>query len=260
MSEFLQKARPAQDQIMPIKPEYKVTLLGSGGVGKSALTLRIISGVFTPTYNPTIEDYYRHDTNVDGVGPCIVEILDTAGTEQFASMRQLYITNGQAFALVYSIDDRASFEEAKDIFQQISEVKTGNAITVILVGNKCDLEDRREVETTEGLQAAKSMGNCPFVETSAKDGTNVAEFFASLVMAVDGRVKISSNGVLKRAPGNHKSLRRSFRMGRRTRREKSRSQPDLRTYSATAAATDYFGLPAASPGPNAIARKRCVIM
>ena len=72
---------------MPVKPEYKVTLLGAGGVGKSALTLRIISGVFTPTYNPTVEDYYRHDTQIDGVGPCIVEILDTAGTEQFASMR-----------------------------------------------------------------------------------------------------------------------------------------------------------------------------
>ena len=245
---------------MPIKPEYKVTLLGSGGVGKSALTLRIISGVFTPTYNPTIEDYYRHDTNVDGVGPCIVEILDTAGTEQFASMRQLYITSCQAFGLVYSIDDRASFDEAKEIYRQIVEVKTAGEITVILVGNKCDLEERREVGTAEVVQAAKSMCNCSFIETSAKDGTNVHEFFAKLVMSMDGKVK-GTNGVLRKRSAS-KSMRRSFRLGRR--KERSRSQPDLSKYTTDylsthrRSASDVHDLPPIIPGQNA--RKRCTIM
>ena len=241
---------------MPVKPEYKVTLLGAGGVGKSALTLRIISGVFTPTYNPTIEDYYRHDTNIDGVGPCIVEILDTAGTEQFASMRQLYITNGQAFALVYAIDDRASFEEVKDIYQQITEVKSPGGISVVLVGNKCDLEDRREVETWEGHEAAKDMCDCPFLETSAKDGTHVFDFFATLVMCVDGRLR--GNGVVKRGAG---SKAKSLKMGRR--KERSRSQPDLRTYSmSTTTESDYYdhSLHAeAIPGHTTKGRK-CSIM
>lgn len=248
---------------MPIKPEYKVTILGSGGVGKSALTLRIISGVFTPTYNPTIEDYYRHDTNIEGVGPCIVEILDTAGTEQFASMRQLYITSCQAFALVYSIDDRASFEETKDIYQQIREVKSADEITVILVGNKCDLNDRREVDRAEAVQAAKSMGNSVFVETSAKDGTNVHEFFSQLVSAVDGKIKGDRSVVRKRAVTSSKSMRRSFRMGRR--KERSRSQPDLSKY----ATTDLFSnrhtltdvdLPSVLPGPNTRNKRNCTIM
>jgi len=240
---------------MPIKPEYKVTLLGSGGVGKSALTLRVISGIFTPTYNPTIEDYYRHDTNIDGVGPCIVEILDTAGTEQFASMRQLYITNAQAFARVYSVDDRQSFEEVGEMYQQILEVKSANEITVVLVGNKCDLKDRREVDTAEGMQAAKTMRNCPFMETSAKDGTNIQEFFATLVMAVDGRVRGDGRVVTKRRSSASKENRRSFRVGRR--KERSRSNPDLSCYS-----TEYFGLPvaAAESDKQLNSPKRCVIM
>ena len=235
---------------MPVKPEFKVTLLGAGGVGKSALTLRIISGVFTPTYNPTIEDYYRHDTNIDGVGPCIVEILDTAGTEQFASMRQLYISNGQAFALIYAVDDRASFEEVKDIYQQIIEVKSRQNISVVLVGNKCDLDDRREVDTWEGEEAAREMCNCPFLETSAKEGTNVFKFFTTLVMCLDGRVRNKKDKTLKG--------------GRR--RERSRSQPDLRTYSLSAG-NEYYDhsmptLPAnvaAIPGDTAKGRK-CAIM
>ena len=222
---------------MPVKPEYKVTLLGAGGVGKSALTLRIISGHFTPTYNPTIEDYYRHDTNVEGVGQCIVEILDTAGTEQFASMRQLYISSGDAFALVYSIDNRDSFEEIKEIYQQLLEVKR-DELLVVLVGNKCDLKSQRVVSTQEGMQTAQQMRKCPFLETSAKHGTNVEEFFNTLVAAVD-----------KKARKDDKDARRSFRLGS-TKRGRSRSNPDLRKTNSI----DYHMKPGES------ARRRCVIL
>ena len=249
---------------MPVKPEYKVTLLGAGGVGKSALTLRIISGVFTPTYNPTVEDYYRHDTMVDGVGPCIVEILDTAGTEQFASMRQLYISNCKAFALIYSIDDRQSFEETLDLYQQIiGAVNSSSDITVILVGNKCDLEHCREVEIAEGKQAARDMGNAPFIETSAMDGTNVQEFFVKLVGSMSGRVK---NPVVQRRPRSssigHKAglIRGSLRLGRRTR---SSSQPDL-SICSTDSGTYSYSLPTPIDIPDAevgeSARKKCSIM
>ena len=74
--------------------EFKVVVLGSGGVGKSALTVQFVSGHFMEKYDPTIEDFYRKEIEVDSC-PCVLEILDTAGTEQFASMRDLYIKNGQ---------------------------------------------------------------------------------------------------------------------------------------------------------------------
>lgn len=250
---------------MPIKPEYKVTLLGAGGVGKSALTLRIISGVFTPTYNPTVEDYYRHDTMVDGVGPCIVEILDTAGTEQFASMRQLYISNCKAFALVYSIDDRSSFDETLDIYQQIvSSVNNPADVTVMLVGNKCDLEHRREVETSEGKQAARDvMDNCPFIETSAMDGTNVQDFFMKLVGSMSGRVKSSAQRRHRATSVGAKAalIRGSLRLGGR--RTRSSSQPDLSVCSTDSGAYNFphhhhDDMPDVEVGPDA--KKRCSIM
>ncbi len=257
---------------MPVKPEYKVTLLGAGGVGKSALTLRIISGVFTPTYNPTVEDYYRHDTMVDGVGPCIVEILDTAGTEQFASMKQLYMSNCRSFALVYSVDDRASFDETIELYHQIvSMASSPNDVTVILVGNKCDLEDCREVEMSEGQQAAKSiMNNCPFIETSAKDGANVQTFFVKLVGLMSGHIRGSSNLMQRRPRSSTASksalIRNSLRIGVRRTRERSNSQPDLTVYSTDSGCYTNFsiptdlpdGLPPLAPGENA--RKRCSIM
>lgn len=253
---------------MPIKPEYKVTLLGAGGVGKSALTLRIISGVFTPTYNPTVEDYYRHDTMVDGVGPCIVEILDTAGTEQFASMRQLYISNCRAFALVYSVDDRASFDETVDLYQQIiSSVSNPSDITVMLVGNKCDLERRREVETSEGKQAARDMDNSPFMETSAMDGTNVQSFFVKLVGSMSGRVKSKSSAAQRRPRATSMTkaalIRGSLRSRIGGRRSRSSSQPDLSVCSTDSGAYNY-PIPVDMPdrelevGENA--KKRCTIM
>ena len=228
---------------MPVKPEYKVTLLGAGGVGKSALTLRIISGQFTPTYNPTIEDYYRHDTNVDGVGQCIVEILDTAGTEQFASMQQLYITNGEAFALVFAIDNRESFEEVQEIYKKLYEDKK-NDLTVVLVGNKCDLRAQRVVQTQEGVVAAKAMNHCPFLETSAKDGSNVEEFFNTLVSAVDRKVRGSGQ--------DKEQMRRSFRLG--SKRPRTRSHPDLHK--------DQVDYPYSSVRvrPGTLALRRCTIL
>lgn len=90
--------------------EYKVVVLGSGGVGKSALTVQFVTGTFIEKYDPTIEDFYRKEIEVDS-SPSVLEILDTAGTEQFASMRDLYIKNGQGFILVYSLVNQQSFQD-----------------------------------------------------------------------------------------------------------------------------------------------------
>ena len=98
--------------------EYKIVVLGSGGVGKSALTVRFVAGQFVEKYDPTIEDFYRKEIDIDGL-PGVIEILDTAGTEQFASMRDLYIKNGQGFILVYSIINQQSFIDVQPLRDQI---------------------------------------------------------------------------------------------------------------------------------------------
>ncbi len=159
--------------------EYKVVVLGSGGVGKSALTVKFVSGTFMEKYDPTIEDFYRKEIEVDGA-PSVLEILDTAGTEQFASMRDLYIKNGQGFVIVYSITSLQTFQDIKTMKEQIMRVKGTDRVPMLLVGNKCDLEHQREVHTSEGLSLAQ-LWSCPFLESSAKNTQNVNEVFIEIV-------------------------------------------------------------------------------
>ncbi|NXA45065.1 RAP1B protein, partial [Nothocercus julius] len=102
--------------------EYKLVVLGSGGVGKSALTVQFVQGIFVEKYDPTIEDSYRKQVEVDAQ-QCMLEILDTAGTEQFTAMRDLYMKNGQGFALVYSITAQSTFNDLQDLREQILRVK-----------------------------------------------------------------------------------------------------------------------------------------
>ncbi|KAL8179117.1 UNVERIFIED_CONTAM: Ras- protein Rap-1A [Gekko kuhli] len=155
--------------------EYKLVVLGSGGVGKSALTVQFVQGIFVEKYDPTIEDSYRKQVEVD-CQQCMLEILDTAGTEQFTAMRDLYMKNGQGFALVYSITAQSTFNDLQDLREQILRVKDTEDVPMILVGNKCDLEDERVVGKEQGQNLARQWCNCAFLESSAKSKINVNEF------------------------------------------------------------------------------------
>jgi len=89
---------------------YRIAILGPGGVGKSCLTLRYIRSTFVASYDPTIEDAFRHQTVVDNEA-CIMEILDTAGQEEFKCLVSQWVENRDGFILVYSIIDRSTFED-----------------------------------------------------------------------------------------------------------------------------------------------------
>uniref|UniRef100_A0A3Q2SVU8 RAP1A, member of RAS oncogene family a n=1 Tax=Fundulus heteroclitus TaxID=8078 RepID=A0A3Q2SVU8_FUNHE len=125
--------------------EYKLVVLGSGGVGKSALTVQFVQGIFVEKYDPTIEDSYRKQVEVDAQ-QCMLEILDTAGTEQFTAMRDLYMKNGQGFALVYSITAQSTFNDLQDLREQILRVKDTEDIFYDLVrqiNRKTPMEKRK---------------------------------------------------------------------------------------------------------------------
>ena len=110
-------------------------------------------------YDPTIEDSYRKQVEVDGV-QCMLEILDTAGTEQFTAMRDLYMKNGQGFVLVYSIVALGTFNDLVDMREQILRVKDTDDVPMVLVGNKCDLNESRIVTTDQGQDMARRFNNC----------------------------------------------------------------------------------------------------
>jgi len=160
--------------------EYKVVVLGDGGVGKSALTIQFVQNAFLEEYDPTIEDSYTKQILVDDEF-VMVDVLDTAGQEGYRAMRETYLRNGQGFLLVYSVISRETYEEIFDYHTEILRVKDReDYFPVILVGNKCDLEYERQVGMSEGRNAARQF-QCRYIETSAKARINVDEAFCSLV-------------------------------------------------------------------------------
>ncbi|ORZ09479.1 ras-like protein 3 [Absidia repens] len=159
--------------------EYKLVMVGGGGVGKSALTIQFIQSHFVDEYDPTIEDSYRKQCVIDGE-TALLDVLDTAGQEEYSAMREQYMRNGEGFLLVYSITSRMSFEEITTFYQQICRVKDRDSFPMVLVANKSDLESDRQVSTQEGRDLAKEFGS-EFIETSAKQRTNVDEAFHDVV-------------------------------------------------------------------------------
>ncbi|CAK7892300.1 ras-like protein 1 [[Candida] anglica] len=162
--------------------EYKLVVVGGGGVGKSALTIQLVQSHFVDEYDPTIEDSYRKPCTIDNE-QVLLDVLDTAGQEEYSAMREQYMRTGEGFLLVYSINSRNSLEELQSFYEQIQRVKDSDHVPVLVVGNKCDLEVERQVSFEEGQALANSF-NCPFLETSAKQRINVEEAFFGLVRSI----------------------------------------------------------------------------
>eukprot|EP01121_Diplochlamys_sp_Union-15-3_P011870 TRINITY_DN3480_c0_g1_i2.p1 TRINITY_DN3480_c0_g1~~TRINITY_DN3480_c0_g1_i2.p1 ORF type:complete len:207 (-),score=41.17 TRINITY_DN3480_c0_g1_i2:47-628(-) len=160
---------------------YKLVIVGDGGVGKSALTIQLTQNHFVHEYDPTIENSYRKQVEIDNES-CMLDILDTAGQEEYSAMRDQYIRTGQGFLIVYSVAAKSSFEAVTNFREQILRVKDEDDYPMIILGNKCDLESR-EVTVQEGQDLAKSV-HCPFLETSAKARINVEEAFYEVVREI----------------------------------------------------------------------------
>ncbi|PWN26692.1 putative RSR1-GTP-binding protein [Jaminaea rosea] len=159
--------------------EVRVVIMGGGGVGKSALTVQFVRNVFVSTYDPTIEDTYRKVISIDGQ-QCLVEILDTAGTEQFMALKELYMKSGQGFLLVFSLTQLSSVNELGPLREQIVRIK-GSKVPIVLVGNKSDLRPERQVPREVGTNLSRAWGNVPYYEASARKKINVDEIFADIV-------------------------------------------------------------------------------
>jgi len=195
--------------------EYKLVVVGGGGVGKSALTIQFIQNHFVDEYDPTIEDSYRKQVVIE-TETCLLDILDTAGQEEYSAMRDQYMRTGEGFILVYSITSRSSFEEIGSFREQINRAKDDSAPPIVVVGNKKDLEQERVVNYTEGAELAKSF-RCPFMESSAKARINVDEAFTEVVKEIrrkkrekEGNTKTSTKlAILKkiRDMGSHHDMK-----------------------------------------------------
>ncbi|ORY46614.1 ras-domain-containing protein [Rhizoclosmatium globosum] len=168
-------------------PLHKVIMVGSGGVGKSALTLQFMYGDFIEEYDPTKADSYRKKVSLDGQ-ESFIDILDTAGQEEYAAIRDNYYRSGEGFLCVFSFRD------------QICRVLDNDHIPFILVGNKCDLESQRKVSARDAESRAKQWG-CPYLEASAKTRVNVDESFLMLMR----KIRDKKNEAGKESEGTEKA-------------------------------------------------------
>ncbi|KAJ5735555.1 ras-domain-containing protein [Penicillium malachiteum] len=214
----------------PNRREYHIVVLGAGGVGKSCLTARrfpeaaaytsaaqFVQNVWIESYDPTIEDSYRKQIEVDG-RQCILEILDTAGTEQFTAMRELYMKQGQGFLLVFSITSMSSLNELSELREQIIRIKDDEKVPLVIVGNKSDLEDDRAVPRARAFGLSQSWGNAPYYETSARRRANVNEVFIDLcrqIIRKDLQGSGSSSDSARKREGSNRNDRKNNKTQRR---------------------------------------------
>ncbi|XP_052577386.1 GTPase HRas-like [Peromyscus californicus insignis] len=161
--------------------EYRLVVVGTGGVGKSALTIQLIQNYFVDEYVPTIEDFYRKQVVIDGEA-CLLDILDTAGWEECATLRDQCMHTGEGFLCVFAINNTKSFEDIHQYREQIKRIKDSDDVPMVLVGNKCDL-DAHTVESQQAQDLAHSYG-IPYIETSAKTRQGVEEAFYTLVREI----------------------------------------------------------------------------
>lgn len=179
---------------------HKVIMVGSGGVGKSALTLQFMYDEFVEDYEPTKADSYRKKVVLDGE-EVQIDILDTAGQEDYAAIRDNYFRSGEGFLCVFSITEDESFQASQEFREQILRVKGDDSIPFILVGNKSDLTERRQVGLRQAQDRAEAW-RVPYVETSAKTRENVDKVFFDLMREI--RARKNDAGAEKKDDPNRK--------------------------------------------------------
>lgn len=163
-----------------------IAVIGGGSVGKTACVIRFIADKFddSDVYEPTIEDTFRTDHKVDG-RLVHLDILDTAGQEEFSGLKDGWIKDSEGFIIMFNLCDRASFDEAHALQEDVLRVtnRGQGKVPLILVGNKNDKVDDRCVSEAEGKAIAKQYG-VRYIETSAKTGHQVTAAFEELIRAM----------------------------------------------------------------------------
>ncbi|KAJ3435375.1 ras-like protein [Anaeramoeba flamelloides] len=173
---------------------FKIVLLGDAGTGKSAITVMFLQGKFIHKYDPTLEETYRKTIEIENKS-CLLDILDTAGQESYHTMESRYVRNGDGFLIVYSTTSKSSFEKIEAFYDLVLRVKDCSSYPIVLMGNKCDLVDEREVSTEDAKKLTEKL-SCQFLETSALKNENIKESFSALVLQL--RKKWEEEGLNKK--------------------------------------------------------------
>ncbi|XP_068193799.1 GTP-binding protein Rhes [Antennarius striatus] len=163
---------------------HRIVVLGAPKVGKTNILRQFLGKEFEDKYEPTTEDFHRKLFHIGGKAYQI-DLLDAASERNFPAKRRLSILTGDSFLLVFTLDDRESFHEVCQLYDEIKVAKSKiqkfrnpERLTAVICGNKADLEAPRAVRRTE---VTEFLGeDVAYFETSAKDGTGLDDAFRAL--------------------------------------------------------------------------------
>lgn len=165
---------------------FKIVLIGDAGVGKTCVVQRFKSGTYTEKHGSTIGvDFTMKTLNIDGK-LVKLQIWDTAGQERFRTITQSYYRSANGVVIAYDITKHSSFESIPRWMEDVRRY-AGSNIVQLLVGNKCDLEQLREVKKQEADAWAQQHNMLQSLETSAKDNTNIDDAFLKIAKELKRR-------------------------------------------------------------------------
>ncbi|CAK8578798.1 unnamed protein product [Lathyrus sativus] len=170
--------------------KYKLVFLGDQSVGKTSIITRFMYDKFDTTYQATIgidflsKTMYLEDRTVR------LQLWDTAGQERFRSLIPSYIRDSSVAVIVYDVANRQSFLNTNKWVEEVRQER-GTDVIIVLVGNKTDLVEKRQVSIEEGDTKSKEFG-IMFIETSAKAGFNIKPLFRKIASALPGMETLSS--------------------------------------------------------------------
>eukprot|EP01090_Pellita_catalonica_P011652 TRINITY_DN234_c0_g1_i1.p1 TRINITY_DN234_c0_g1~~TRINITY_DN234_c0_g1_i1.p1 ORF type:complete len:200 (+),score=24.10 TRINITY_DN234_c0_g1_i1:49-648(+) len=168
---------PPPTQTLPYKYLFKYIIVGDTAVGKSCLLLQFTDKRFQPVHDLTIGVEFGSRTLTIDKNQVKLQIWDTAGQEKFRSITRSYYRGAAGALLVYDITRRETFEHLTSWLEDCRKYSNSN-IVIMLIGNKSDLESKRQVTRAEGEEFAR-QNNLLFLETSAKTAENVDEAFVN---------------------------------------------------------------------------------
>ena len=155
---------------------FKMIIIGDSGVGKSCLSIRGTKDVFEPMYSPTIGfEFMAFYVKVNGQ-TIKLQIWDTCGQEVYRSLISSFYNNSSLAIIVYSIDSKESFNNLEFWLNEL-RVKANPDINIFVIGNKCDLEDKRQITKDMAREFCENNKIKLFLETSAKTGFNAQNIF-----------------------------------------------------------------------------------
>ena len=158
---------------------YKIIIIGDTCVGKSNILSRYLKDEFREDSKSTVGvELGSKFLKVKGVGTKL-QIWDTAGQERYRSITSSYFKGSHGCFIVYDITNETSFEDVNKWYEQ-AQKESSKEISIILVGNKCDLENERKVSKEKGEEKARAL-NCPFFETSALSKLKIDDIFNEMV-------------------------------------------------------------------------------